>query len=162
MRAEFAAWFDTAIWFWVAAAAIWWRVCGVTLGVPSDLLHRAGRDEADAALFDRLARRNAALAAASWARNGAWIVAAAAFLICFAGGVAVLRLSPSAAAAFCLIAPLSAHSIAAGRAAQRIAAGAPEPAALLERFRALRLQAVLAAALSFALAATLRVAALPL
>jgi hypothetical protein len=74
----------------------------------------------------------------------------------------VLRLSPSAAAAFCLIAPLSSHSIAAGRAAQRIAAGAPEPAALLERFRALRLQAVLAAALSFALAATLRMAALPL
>ena len=159
MQAQIAAWFDTALWFWIAAALLWWHVCSATLGVPNDLLLRSARDSEDAALFDRLARRNAAVVAAAWRRGGALGVGLGAFLVMFTGAHAVANRSPSAAGAFCLLAPLALHLWASARAAAQIETTQPGEEALRRRFAALRLRAFASALASVALAGAVRGAA---
>ncbi len=159
MLAQFAAWFDAALWFWIAAALLWLTVCSRTLGVPNDLMNGAIDDAQDAALFDGLARRNVALAAESWRRNGVFWTALGAFVIAFTAAYAFIERNPPAAAGFCLLAPLSAHLLLSARAAAAMAANPPEAAALRRRFKALRAQAYGAALASVALALILRGAA---
>jgi hypothetical protein len=156
MLAQFAAWFDAALWFWIAAALLWWHVCAATLGVPHALLDRAVDHAEDAALFERLARRNVALAAEAWRRNGMFWTGVAAFAIAFTAAYAVIQRNPPAAAGFCLLTPLALHMLFLARAATAMEAAPPEREALRKRFKALRAQAYGAAMASIALALILR------
>ena len=159
MQAQLAAWFDGALWFWIAAAAVWWRVCAATLGVPNDLMLRALRDSEDAALFERLARRNVATAAAGARRGGVAAAALAGFMLTFLAAYAWLARSGAAAGGFVILGPLTLHAVWTARAALALDGAQPDADALLRRFRALRTQAFAAALTSLGLAAVIRAAA---
>jgi hypothetical protein len=159
MNAQFAVWFDSALWFWIAGALLWWHVCSATLGVPNALMNRAMDDPEDAALFERLARRNVSAAADSWRRNGAFETGIGAFAIAFATAFAVIERSPPAAAAVCLMAPLALHLLFAARAAAALDAAQPSAELLRRRFKAIRARAYGAAMGSVGLALILRGAA---
>ncbi|TVQ56749.1 MAG: hypothetical protein EA355_06205 [Rhodobacteraceae bacterium] len=141
-------------WYWVAAAVFWWRACATTLDVPNALLLAAGRSAEDAALFDALARRQAARAAAGWRRRGATLVAVGAFAIAFAVVAALTRRDGVAAAAVCLFGPAALHAAWARRTAEAVVADPPDAEGLRVRFLRLRAGAFLAAMVNAA-AATL-------
>lgn len=134
-------------WYWVFAALFWGAVCNSTFGAPNELLMRAGRNEEDARLFDRLARRNLARFGAAIGRRAPYGAAFAGFALALLGWFA-WRGSEAATGLFVVAGPAAALSAWGGAAILGAAEAPPAPEALRRLFLRARLAAAGTAAAS--------------
>ncbi len=99
--------FDS-VWYWTLQIVVWTLVCYRTLGVPHDMLLRARRLPEIAERVDLLARLSAERIAGIHDMAGAWLAAAAGFVLTALAALGFLTGLEGAQAAFVLLLPLAA------------------------------------------------------
>ncbi len=106
MLQTFAAASFQSIWYWVLHVVVWSLACYRTLGVPHDMLLRAGRLPEVAARIDTLAAIAAARIGGVYDHFGVPLAAAAGFLLAALGALGFVSRIEVAQAAFLLALPL--------------------------------------------------------
>lgn len=137
-----------SVWYWVLTVTVWVLVCQRTLGVPHDMVLRAGRRPEVAARVDALARIGAERIAGIGETLGMPLAAAAGFGL---AALAVLGFHTgieAAKASFLLLFPLGIVAVGAVRLARHVRGagltGAPLQRALGRRRSANQVIAILA------------------
>lgn len=112
----------TSLWYWIFVAVYWSRVMQAPLGVPGDLLRRAGREDDSDARRDVLAVAgvHARRWTASTASLGIWRAAAWGFSLSTLAILALAFRIELAQAFLLLAAPSALVSYSTGRVAERL------------------------------------------
>ena len=108
------------VWYWALTVLVWTVVCSRTLGVPQDMLLRAGRLPEAAARVDLLARIAAERLAGIADAAGVPIAAAAGFGLAALGTLGFKSGVEAAKAAFLLLFPLAVVGLGALRLARQV------------------------------------------
>ncbi|MEX2520296.1 MAG: hypothetical protein WD969_13300 [Paracoccaceae bacterium] len=135
-------------WYWVFAALFWGVICNTTFGAPNELLLRAARGGDDAALFERLARRNIILFAQRIRRRAPVAGALAAFVLALLVTVTARTGSEATLGVLVLFAPAALLSIWGGLTIVRMAERLPDAPGVRRIFFRARLYSGLTAAAS--------------
>lgn len=109
-----------SIWYWVLIVLVWTLVCQRTLGVPHDMVLRAGRRPEVAARVDTLARIAAERIASVGDRLGAPLAAVAGFGLATLAAFGFQSGVEAAQAAFMLLFPLGIVATGALRLARQV------------------------------------------
>jgi len=109
-----------SVWYWVLTVVVWTLVCQRTLGVPHDMLIRAGRLPEVAARVDALARIGAERAAGISDALGAALAAVAGFGLAALAALGFWSGVEAAKAAFLLLFPLAAVGAGTVRLARNV------------------------------------------
>lgn len=144
------------IWYWALTVVVWTAVCQRTLGVPHDMVLRAGRLPEVAARVDVLARIGAERVAGVADGLGPPIAAATGFGLAALAALGFLYGFEAAKAAFLLLFPLAVVGVGAVRLARAVRGGGLEGEPLrrrLARRRAMNQTIAIAAILTAAIAA---------
>jgi hypothetical protein len=102
-----AAGFES-LWYWVLQVVVWTLACYRTLGVPQDMLVRAGRSPEIAARVEALAHLSAERIAGIYDDAGVPLAAVAGFVLATLAALGFLSGLEVAQAAFALLLPLAA------------------------------------------------------
>jgi hypothetical protein len=108
------------VWYWALTVVVWTVVCHRTLGVPHDMIVRAGRAPEVAARIDTLAAIAADRAAGLWDAYGPPLAALGGFGLAVIGTLGFWSGVEAARAAFLIALPLAFVWIGAVRLARRV------------------------------------------
>lgn len=124
------------LWYWIALAVLWSSTAHYVLGVPFDLVQRAARSggQAEADLRD-MVRINVNRILYITGAAGTWLVALGSCLLTVLASLGWGYGNEFCQALFLLLFPMSLVALLSTHTARRIAAQAPEGAALHKRLR---------------------------
>lgn len=135
-------------WYWGFAALFWGVICNTTFGAPNELLLRAARGGGDAALFERVARRNISHFAERIRQRAIVTGALTAFALGMIATIAARTGSEAALGLLALILPAALLSVWGGYTILRMADRPPDGLGFRRIFFRARLVSGLTAAAS--------------